>query len=68
MIDPDLKQAIIDALSSPKRVRGDEGEVENRNVNELLKALDYLNKADIAENGFSTNHLMKKIIPGNTLD
>ena len=68
MMDPDIKRAIIDALATPKRVQGDEGEVENRNVSELIRAAEWLAKQDLAEDGFSTTHLMRKIIPGNTLD
>jgi hypothetical protein len=35
---------LIDFLTSPRRVRGDQGEIENRSVDEIIKAYDFIQK------------------------
>jgi hypothetical protein len=58
----DLEQTIRDAAASPVKASGDEGAVEQRSIDELIKADRHLaNKAAQAGKGLGIKHF--KLVP-----
>jgi len=57
---------IVDAANSPKRMRTDEGSVEERSIDELITAKDYID-ADGSLEKNTRGIRMSKIKPGGTV-
>lgn len=58
-------EALAAALTGPKRVKGDAGEVEQRSIDELIKADQYL-AAKCASSRSGRGLRITKLIPGGT--
>lgn len=66
-MDNDILEIIKSVLANPKRVQGDEGEVEMHSLSDLLKAAEYLRKQEQAENS-ALGAVFKKIRPDGSID
>lgn len=66
-MDNDVLEIIKSILANPKRVKGDEGEVETHSVNDLLKAADYLRKLEESKKP-GLGAIFKKIRPDGSID
>jgi hypothetical protein len=62
----DLSDAIANAANGPKRVQGDEGEVEQHDLADLIEADRYLQQKAAASNGAKAMRLTKIVPPGAT--
>lgn len=66
-MDNGILEIIKSVLANPKRVKGDEGEVETHSINDLLKAAEYLRKQEQAdEKGLGVT--FKKLRPDGSID
>ena len=61
----DFADQITEALAAPKRVKGDQGEVENHSIGDLIKADQYL-AAKCAATKPGRGIRFTKLIPGGT--
>ena len=66
-MDNDILEIVKTMLANPKRVKGDEGEVETHSVKDLLQAADYLRKLDEAKKP-GLGAIFKKIRPDGSID
>jgi hypothetical protein len=61
-----ISEALVDAASGPKRVKGDAGEVETHPIADLIEADRYQRSKDAATSG-RRGLRFTKIIPPGTL-
>jgi hypothetical protein len=61
----DLADQIAEAMAAPKRVKGDQGEIENHSITDLIKADQYLASKCAADKPHRGLRLTK-LIPGGT--
>lgn len=60
----DLSETIADAAAGPKRVRGDEGEVEQHDLADLIEADRYLREKAASSRGIGAMRIVKMVRPG----
>lgn len=66
-MDVDILEIVKSIIANPKRVKGDEGEVETHSVNDLLKAADYMRKLEESKKP-GLGAIFKKIRPDGSID
>jgi hypothetical protein len=55
----DIDPVIEEALKGPRRVRGDQGEVEQRSADELIKASEYLRSKTLDRHTVLQNSIVR---------
>lgn len=63
---PDPEEVVEEALSEPKRVRGDQGEVENHSLKDKIEAARFLRSESVAENPHRAIRFARIKPPGAT--
>lgn len=64
MSDPTLSETIAEAAAAPRRVKGDEGEVEAHSLPDQIAADQYLASKAVAAKPFKAMKLARIISPG----
>lgn len=60
----DLSETIANAAAAPKRVQGDEGEVEQHDLSDLIEADRYLASKRAKSSGAKSMTIQKIVPPG----
>ncbi len=65
MSDDDLSQTIKETAATAKKAKGDNGELEQHNLSELITADRYLKEQEAARNPTKTLRFSRVVPPGS---